>query len=460
MPFADERREYRHRSKLRIYDEFALASGPALVNKSLTPDAASRRELLGGMSMFADRVHRWKAVKFVVLTAAAAQLTVSPVTAKTVSGTSNGLTYTATNNIVGQTSTATQAPPTPPGTVGDPIYWAHSPAPGFDNSKYSGVVALILNEGAAGNFICSGSLLSDRIHVLTAGHCVSSGNGTITPVSATATFYGGTDPDAVIGTLGTPAPGAVRVDVASFSVNPLYTGDVIDDHDIAVITLAQAAPAFATGYDIFAGNLIGEEYNVAGYGARSDVGGAVGADLGTGRLRQGINLYDTTLGDPVFQGVLDAGFFGGTTGETRYSYISDFDDGLVANDATCQLVVAGFGGPATSQYCQTGLGAREVSTAGGDSGGPQFVGGAIASVTSYGLTFGSDYGDIDNLLNDTFGEFNGFVSTRYNLDYLRSVASFGVAVPEPSSWAMMVAGIGLAGAAMRRRPRARTLAAR
>ncbi len=370
--------------------------------------------------------------------------------AGTISGTSNGLTWTATNNIIGQTSTATQAPPTPPGTVGNPIYWGHSPAPGYDNSKYSGVVALILNEGAAGNFICSGSLLNDRIHVLTAGHCVSNGHGNITPLSATATFYGGTDPDAVVGTLGTPAAGAVQINAASFSVNPLYTGDVIDDHDVAVITLAQAAPAFATGYGLYTGDLIGSTYNIAGYGGRSDVGGAVGVDLGTGRLRQGLNRYDTTLGDPVFQGVLDAAFFGGTTGETTYSYIADFDNGLAANDGTCRLVVRGFGGPASAKYCNLGTGAREVSSAGGDSGGPQFVQGKIASVTSYGLTFGSNYGDIDNKLNDTFGELNGFASTGYNAAYIRSVAPT-VSVPEPASWVMMIAGFGLVGAVARRR---------
>jgi hypothetical protein len=381
--------------------------------------------------------------------AAVAQLLTSAgAFAATISGTTNGLSFTATNDIVGVTSTATQAPPTPPGTVGNPIYWAHSPAPGYDNSKYSGVVAIILNEGAAGNFICSGSLLADRIHVLTAGHCVSSGHGVITPVSATATFYGGTDPDAVVGTLGTPAPGAVRINVASFSVNPLYTGDVIDDHDVAVITLAQKAPAFATGYKLYtASDLTGLTYNVAGYGARSDQGGSVGSDLGTGRLRQGLNRYDTRLGDPVFQGVLTAPFFGGTTATTAHSYIADFDDGLSANDATCLLVTEGFGGPASPKYCNTGVGAREVSTAGGDSGGPEFVNGQIASVTSYGLTFGKSFGDIDNSLNNTFGEFNGFVSTRYNSGYIDSIAD----IPEPATWAMMVAGFGLVGAVTRRR---------
>lgn len=369
---------------------------------------------------------------------------------KSVSGSSNGLSWTATSYIIGQTSTATQAAPTPPGTVGNPIYNPQHPA---DN----GVVALILNEGAAGNFICSGSLLSDRVHILTAGHCVSSGNSTITPISATATFYGGPDPDAIVGTTGTPADGAVRINISGFSVNPLYSGDVIDDHDIAVLTLAEAAPAFAQGYSLYTGSdLTGLGYNVAGYGRRSDQGGSIGADLGTGRLRQGDNRYDTTLGDPVFGGRFTAGYFGGTTGETTYSYISDFDNGLAANDATCVLV-ASFGGPSSSKYCDLGRGATEVSTAGGDSGGPQFVNGQIASVTSYGLTFGLGFGDIDNTLNDTFGEFNGFVSTAYNANYINSVLAGSV--PEPATWAMMLGGFALIGTMARRRRTAGTLSA-
>ena len=109
----------------------------------------------------------------------------------------------------------------------------------------------------------------------------------------------------------------------------------------------------------------------------------------------------------------------------------------------------------TDKYCNLGRGALEVSTAGGDSGGPQFVDGKLASVTSYGLTFGTFFspGDIDNVLNDSFGEFNGFVPIYHNLDFLASV------VPEPASWGMMIAGFGMIGATARRRRLADTAAA-
>ena len=400
------------------------------------------------------RFRRDSAVKIGFASAVAlAQLLSTAASASTISGTFQGQEWTATNDIVGQTSTGTTVF-TPPQQPGNPIYWGHSPAPGYDNSKYSGVVALILNEGAAGNFICSGSLLADRIHVLTAGHCVSNGHSNIVPLSATVAFYNGTDPQAVIGTTGAPSPGVVRVNVSAFSVDRRYTGEVIDDHDIAIVTLAQAAPLFATGYKIYTDtDLVGADYNIAGYGARSSQGGTVGADLGTGRLRQGDNRYDFTLGDAAFGGFFDAPrasrgtpkYFG--TAEVDHSYLSDFDNGLTTQDASCRFAVSGFGATPSTQFCNLGRGATEVSSAGGDSGGPQFINGQVASVTSYGLSFGPTFGDIDGSLNSSFGEFNGFVSTAYNIDYIGSVAN----IPEPASWAMMIAGFGLVGVVARRR---------
>ena len=166
------------------------------------------------------------------------------------------------------------------------------------------------------------------------------------------------------------------------------------------------------------------------------------------------------MGDPDFGGVFNADFFGETpAAETAYTYLSDFDDGTTAHDASCGLATGpnsffdpnatapyGFGLAASSKYCNTGRGATEVSTAGGDSGGPQFVDGKLASVTGFGLTFGTDVrpGDIDNALNDSFGEFNGFVPIFNNLDFINGV-------PEPASWMMMIAGFGLVGTFARRR---------
>jgi hypothetical protein len=340
--------------------------------------------------------------------------------------------YVATPDVVGTTSTATVA------GGGNPIYLATAP-------KYSGVVALIMNEGAAGNFICSGALLSDRRSIVTAGHCVSGGAGTANPISTTAYFYGGGQDIVVPGNAA-----ATAVAVSNYYVDGLYTGQVIDQNDIAVLRLADAAPAFAQAYDIYTGNLQGQEYNIAGYGLRSDTGGSVGATpatTGVGRLRQGDNTYQFALGDSDFGGFWD-GFFG--TADVTNTWLSDFDSGSAANDTSCRIAAAlGLSG---AKYCDTGLGALEVSTAPGDSGGPEFVNGQIASVTSFGLSFGPNFGDVDNKLNDSFGEFNGFVPTAIHQDLI----AHAMAAPEPGTWAMLIMGFGSIGLALRRRRTAAT----
>lgn len=352
---------------------------------------------------------------------------------KTQTGTVNGMSFTAASRIVGVGSTATAA------GGGNPLYFP-------DRPSQNGVVALIIDQGAAGSFICSGSLLPDRRSILTAAHCVSGGAGTPNPVSTTAFFYGGSNPDLVV-----PFNAAsTAISVSNFFVNPNYTGQVIDENDVAVLRLSSLAPSFARAYNIATtSDLEGQVFNIAGYGGRSTVGGNLGVDLGTGRLRQGLNRYDFRLGDPGFGGFFTdinpatgRNFFG--TASIANSILADFDNGFAANDASC-LLGSAFG-LVNDQFCNLGLGLREVSSAGGDSGGPQFINGRIASLTSYGLSFGANFGDILGGLQSSFGEFNGFVPTFIHADFINASL-----VPEPASWAMMIIGFGFVGGAVRRR---------
>jgi len=370
-----------------------------------------------------------------ILAAAAGLLAPISVSAGTFiqTGTINGMTYKAQSRIVGQTSTATIA------GGGNPIYFASAP-------KYSGVAALIMNYSSGSSFICSGSLMNGGAAIVTAAHCVNSDATKGQLLSTTAYFGGGTSSSDFFNGAGTTAVG-----VNSVTINPLYTGEVIDQNDIAVLGLSALAPIGAQTYDILTtGDLTGEVFNVAGYGARSDAGGSVGANIGVGRLRQGENSYDFRFGDSAFGGfftdvdpVTGENFFG--TADIAYSFLSDFDNGNSANDAAC--VAVGF--------CDLGRGALEVSVAGGDSGGPQFINGKLASVTSYGLSFGSSFGDIDDDLNSSFGEFNGFVPTYIHASFLRNaIFNANSAVPEPSTWMIMIFGFAMVGSALRRRPTA------
>ena len=376
--------------------------------------------------------------KMLLVTAATAMAIPAFAAPRTQSGSFGDLAWEATSKIVGVTSTATAA------AGGDSRYFATAP-------KYSGTVALLMDYGPqVGVFICSGSLMSDRVSILTAAHCVSDGAGTAGPLSTRAFFYGGpggqsADPDFL------PTLNGVTRNVSGTIVNSAYTGFVIDQNDIAVLRLDRAAPSWATSYELsdFT-DLTGVDFNVAGYGARSTIGGNFGNNAGTGRLRQGDNNMAWRVGDAVFDG---RGYnIFGPQSRTEFSYLADFDNGLAANDASCRLASAGnftgLGIAGTAKFCNLGRGASEVAVAGGDSGGPQFDQfGRIMSVTSYGISFGTAFGDIRGGLNSSFGEFSGYVPVYIHKDFIASA----MAVPEPSSWAMLIAGFGLVGATARRR---------
>ncbi len=372
-----------------------------------------------------------KIALFAVALAPLALATAAEAQVKYAKGIRDGIAWEANSRIIA-------AVPTASGTTGvgggDPLF--------FPTGTKTGTVALIMTYKDGSRFICSGSLVGSK-SIVTAGHCVSNG-GVKDPdlVSTTAYFYTG-DPNER-----TPfSPNAVAISVESYHVNPNYTGEVIDQNDIAVLKLSSAAPVSAQSYGLYFGNdLTGTEFNVAGYGGRSTIGGAFGTNAQTGWLREGDNVYDYAWGNSEFGGfftdiVNGENFFG--TADIDYSYISDFDNGFAANDAAC--LIAGAVGASAGFGCSTGLGAREVNIAGGDSGGPGFVNGKLASVNSYGLSFGTGFGDYRSGLNSSWGEFSGYVPIYIHKEWLNGV------VPEPATWAMMIAGFGLVGGALRRR---------
>ncbi|WP_303808935.1 trypsin-like serine protease [Sandarakinorhabdus limnophila] len=369
---------------------------------------------------------------------------------KMASGSKNGMSWSAVSRVIGQTATSDVLAPSNTIGGGKPIY--------KPSANKSGTVALIMEYSNGDRFICSGSVLADGRSIATAAHCVSDGAGTANPVKTTVHFYNGNPDQRAVD------PGASETrSVTAYFVHPEYSGQVIDQNDIAILRINKEAPTSAQRYDLFTnGDLAGMEFNVAGYGTRSTTGGNNGNTppfgARTGFLREGDNIYDYAWGNSLFQNFfteLDANgenfFFNpgvnGNVADYEFSFISDFDNGTLAQDQSRRIANAlGLGPLGNTFFNNQGLGAREVGIAGGDSGGPGFVDGKLATINSYGLTFGPNFGDFGGGLNAGWGEFSGYVPVYIHTDFIATTA-----VPEPASWALLIMGFGLTGAATRRR---------
>ena len=357
-------------------------------------------------------------------------------------GSFGDLSWTAQSMLVGATRTQ--------GGIGETPYTASMP-------EFSGMVGLSM-----GGFVCSGTLLADRRSILTAGHCVSEGAGVnVTPDNGVTVYFRnpGSGPDVQLYYGG---PGYTTQTSSNVFVHEDYTGDVIDHNDIAIVRLADFAPDFAgPGYELYTDEIANQVGNITGYGSTSSVGGAVGVNTANpnrlGWFREGDNLFDFRLGDDRFENAQGVNAWAAILGEPQsqfeYSYWSDFDSGLTLNDASCRITQASnFGGEPGTAFCNTGTGVREVGVAGGDSGGGGLVDGRVASINSYGITFGTAWGDVNGQLNSSWGEFTGYVPVWYHEEWIndRLFVPTGV-VPEPATWAMMIGGFGFAGGALRRR---------
>jgi len=122
-------------------------------------------------------------------------------------------------------------------TFGNPANYV-TPAGGI----YDGVGDLILtidhDDFGVIAVRCSGALLTSGIHVLTAAHCVTDGDGDLILLSGNITFEGDT--------------GVFPIDVlaSATEVHPDWDGDIIRGNDVAVLELVSEAPAEITRYDI------------------------------------------------------------------------------------------------------------------------------------------------------------------------------------------------------------------
>jgi len=245
------------------------------------------------------------------------------------------------------------------------IVTVDDPADHETGAGYDGVCRVFAGDSAG-----TGTLLTSGYHIITAAHVVADDFGNALPVDTISVMFNLPEGD-------------LYIQAADVFVHPGWNGNPADGSDLAIIVLATAAPVTIQRYDIYReSDEIGKVFEKWGFG-RSGTG-STGDTLEGGTERKGQNKWEAN--DSLF----------GWSGDCL---IYDFDNGKAENDA--------FG--IQFGLNDTGLGDDEIGAAPGDSGGPSFINGLIAGVTSYrSYSPGAAY-DVVPGLNSSFGDSGGDV---------------------------------------------------
>jgi hypothetical protein len=271
------------------------------------------------------------------------------------------------------------------------------------DSLWAGVGAVSINGS-----VFSGALL-DSQHVLTAAHVVGGQVGTPGNVSFTLNVGGDL---------------THTLSATAIAVFPGFTGTAPGDDgvwhdDLAIITLSAPVADTVPVYDLYGGGLGGQTLTLVGYGGGGDGIDGVTSGASASVKRVGQNRVDDLLVDD------DGGPF-------AEIFMFDFD----GPDSSSNV----FGSPIPANLT---LGATvEAQFAGGDSGGPVFVNDdgvwKIAGIATFNGS--TQFSSGSSVL---FGSIGGGTVIASYLPWIEST----LAVPEPHMWLMMLAGLGLVGAA-------------
>ncbi len=262
-----------------------------------------------------------------------------------------------------------------------------------------------------GTFGCSGTLASDRLHIITAAHCVADNNGNFILTSGSATFEG--EFESV----------TLDLDAANSVSHPNYDGDYIKGNDIAILKLFTTAPTQIPGIPHAtsgSASAVDTVVDKNGYGYSGLF--SSGTDSSTypfGDERNGQNKYDA-FADTMY---VKLGLTSGDDFNPKAIYQYDSDDGSSSHDAFGFF----FG------IYDTGFN-NEVLSAPGDSGGPTILNGELVGVTSYGITLEFSRGPPPRtsdcttegkspLLDSSCGEFAGDTRVSYYAEWIATVLS-------------------------------------
>lgn len=317
-----------------------------------------------------------------------------------------------------------------------PSNWRVTSGMTFNGTNFDGVARLRFdNDGSLTNgaYICSGTLLSGGLYVLTAAHCADDFN----VMELAFGVYGGV--------------AAETRSVAQAFVHPGWSGSLSRGNDIAIIQL-NAPVTTIQGFNISTSNDVGQEFLIMGHGTTGVGNSTAAPNWGEyGWMHWGRNKADATvvqfLNAAQAQGIPSLGTWSNADGE---EYVSDYDG--VGNPTRHNTL-----GRITGLVSNTGLGADEALIAGGDSGGGDFVWNGsqwlVSGVHSWGWQFCGgrlttpDSCDFSTGNSSSWGDVSGSTAVFSHAEWIATVTG----VPEPGTYAMMLAGLGVVGALARRR---------
>ena len=269
-------------------------------------------------------------------------------------------------------------------------------------SGFSSVVQVTI-----GGSVCSGAVISATA-ILTAQHCTFGAGVAALGVRFDQNGDGVFD----------------QTNAVTFKFEVDATNNLLDGTDMAILTIGGALPAWATPFELFAGDPFAELVTMVGFGQR-------GVESVNGSSPSGVRWAAENIVDAV-----GTAPFGG--GGTANIISTDFDNGTAGANT-----LAGLGSSAVPL-------AREGTTAGGDSGGPLLInrGGnyLIGGVLSGGTTVNSGFGDVS--------WWTGIAIYRTQIESFGGrfyTVATSQGVPEPASWALALLALLSVGAVGARR---------